>query len=130
MSTIKRYKITWIAHVDNPTLTVEIDPAICTDKLLHEINNFFINAEDRYLDSDCDITATVLKMLTAQCFYQQSGPNGNWNAHGLIEQFENGNIEGWPPMDGSAGIKIIDCDMLYINDEDMDIEEVSSCAAV
>lgn len=130
MSIIKRYEIAWTAHEGYPTLTVEINPAICTDKLLHEINNFFIGGECRLQDSDGCISTAVLKMLAAQCFYQQSGPNGNWNAQGLIEQFENGNIEGWPPMDGSAGIKIIDCDTPDINDEDMSVLEVSSCAAV
>ncbi|EGX0283414.1 DUF2528 family protein [Salmonella enterica] len=50
MSDVKRYEIIWDAHEDAPVLTVEIDHSICTDKLLHQINNFFINAEDRYLD--------------------------------------------------------------------------------
>ncbi|HAF2130141.1 TPA: hypothetical protein G9F27_004412 [Salmonella enterica] len=41
MKEIKRYEITWNAHEDAPVLTVEIDHSICTDKLLHQINNFF-----------------------------------------------------------------------------------------
>ncbi|EKQ0889046.1 DUF2528 family protein [Salmonella enterica] len=125
MSDIKRYEITWNAHEDAPVLTVEIDHSKCTDELLHQINNFFINAEDRYLDSDCDITATVLKMLAATCFTEQTGPTGDWNTQGLIALFEDGNMEGWPPMDGSEGIKILGCDSPGVCYDDMEVEEVS-----
>lgn len=124
MSDIKRYEITWNAHEDAPVLTVEIDHSICTDASLHQINNFFINAEDRYLDSDCDITATVLKMLAATCFTEQTGPTGDWNTQGLIALFEDGNMEGWPPMDGSEGIKILGCDSPGVCYDDMEVEEV------
>ncbi|MDJ7444251.1 DUF2528 family protein [Salmonella enterica] len=125
MKEIKRYEITWNAHEDAPVLTVEIDHSICTDESLHQINNFFINAEDRYLNSDCDITATVLKMLAAICFSEQVGPTGDWNTYGLICQFKDGNYEGWPPMDGSEGIKILGCDSPGACYDDMEVEEVS-----
>lgn len=125
MTEIKRYEITWIAHEDAPVLTVEINHSLCTDKLLHQINNFFINAEKRLEDSDGDITATVLKMLAVSCFVEQTGPTGGWNAEGLISIFDNGNMEGWPPMDGSAGIKILACDTPGVNYDDMEVEEVS-----
>ncbi|MGG5965272.1 DUF2528 family protein [Salmonella enterica] len=125
MSDVKRYEITWNAHEDAPVLTVEIDHAICTDESLHQINNFFINAEDRYLASDCDITATVLKMLAVSCFTEQAGPTGGWNAEGLITMFDKGNMEGWPPMDGSEGIKILGCDSPGACYDDMEVEEVS-----
>lgn len=125
MSDVKRYEITWNAHEDAPVLTVEIDHAICTDESLHQINNFFINAEDRYVNSDCDITATVLKMLAVICFSEQAGPTGDWNTYGLICQFKDGNYEGWPPMDGSEGIKILGCDSPSVCYDDMEVEEVS-----
>ncbi|EJI5073113.1 DUF2528 family protein [Salmonella enterica] len=125
MSDVKRYEITWTAHGDAPVFTVEIDHSICTDKSLHQINNFFINAEDRYLDNDCNITVTVLKMLAAMCFTEQTGPTGDWNTQGLIALFEDGNMEGWPPMDGSEGIKILGCDSTGVCYDDMEVEEVS-----
>ncbi|ECC6795097.1 DUF2528 family protein, partial [Salmonella enterica] len=84
----------------------------------------FINAEDRYLESDCDITATVLKMLAATCFTEQTGPTGGWNAQGLITLFEGGDMEGWPPMNGSEGIRILACDVPGVNYDDMVVEEV------
>ncbi|EAA3660664.1 DUF2528 family protein [Salmonella enterica] len=124
MSETRRYEITWNAHEDAPVLTVEIDHSICTDALLHQINNFFINAEDRYLESDCDITATVLKMLAATCFTEQTGPTGGWNAQGLIALFEGSDMEGWPPMNGSEGIRILACDVPGVNYDDMVVEEV------
>lgn len=125
MSDTKRYEITWNAHEDAPVLTVEIDHSICTDESLHQINNFFINAEDRYVNSDCDITATVLKMLAVICFSEQAGPTGDWNTYGLICQFKDGGYEGWPPMDGSEGIKILGCDSPGLCHDDMEVEEVS-----
>ncbi|EBF2169437.1 DUF2528 family protein [Salmonella enterica] len=123
MSETRRYEITWNAHEDAPVLTVEIDHSICTDASLHQINNFFINAEDRYLDSDCDITATALKMLAVFCFTEQTYQG--WNAEGLIDLFKDGNVEGWPPMDGSEGIKILACDVPDVYCDDMEVEEVS-----
>ncbi|EAP1704750.1 DUF2528 family protein [Salmonella enterica] len=124
MSDIKRYEITWCAHEDAPVLTVEIDHSICTDGSLHQINNFFVSAEDRYLSSDCDITATVLKMLAVSCFTEQTGPTGGWGAQGLINLFKS-EFEGWPPMDGSEGIKILACDVPGVNYDDMEVDEVS-----
>ncbi|EJP7252477.1 DUF2528 family protein [Salmonella enterica] len=122
MSDTKRYEITWNAHEDAPVLTVEIDHSICTDVSLHQINNFFINAEDRYLDSGCDITVTVLEMLAVFCFTEQTYQG--WNAEGLIDLFKDGNVEGWPPMDGSEGIKILACDVPSVHYDDMEVEEV------
>ncbi|EHF4788497.1 DUF2528 family protein [Salmonella enterica] len=123
MSDVKRYEITWCAHEDAPVLTVEIDHSICTDGSLHQINNFFVSAEDRYLSSDCDITATVLKMLAVSCFTEQSYQG--WNTEGLIDLFKDGNVEGWPPMDGREGIKILACDVPGVNYDDMEVDEVS-----
>ncbi|EGP2156299.1 DUF2528 family protein [Salmonella enterica subsp. enterica serovar Java] len=123
MSDVKRYEITWNAHEDAPVLTVEIDHDICTDGVLCNINTFFINAADRLRDSDGDITSTVLKMLAVFCFTEQTYQG--WNAEGLIDLFKDGNVEGWPPMDGSEGIKILACDVPGVNYDDMDVEEVS-----
>lgn len=130
MSTIKRYQVTWTAHQCDPVLIVEIDHAVCTNELLHEMNNFFAGAKYRLDQSHGNITTAILKQLATECFNQQSDLSCSWSTQGLINQFANGNIEGFPPMDGSAGIKIIDCDTLYINDEDMRVEEISSCEAV
>lgn len=125
MKQIKRYEIIWNAHEDCPVLTVEINPAICTIETLESINNFFINGTDRLEDSDGDIIVTVLKMLAATCFTEQTGPTGGWNAEGLISLFDNGNMEGWPPVDGSCGIKILACDVPGVNYDDMTVEEIS-----
>ncbi|EJG5923812.1 DUF2528 family protein [Salmonella enterica] len=125
MSDVKRYEITWNAHDDMPVLTVEIDPAVCKIETLENINNFFINAQERLNEADGDVITTVLKMLAAACFTEQTGPTGDWNAQGLIALFEDGNMEGWPPMDGSEGIKILGCDSPGVRYDDMIVEEVS-----
>ncbi|WP_369436604.1 DUF2528 family protein [Serratia marcescens] len=120
MNTIKRYDITWNAHEDSPVLIVEIDHSVCTNEHLHQINNFFCEHEYRLTANDGDIVVTVLKMLAVECFAMQV--TEGWNAYGLICQFKDGNNEGWPPMDGSQGIKIISCDVPEVNWDDMDVE--------
>ncbi|EMY2901226.1 DUF2528 family protein [Salmonella enterica] len=125
MSDIKRYEITWSAHMSAPVLAVEIDPAICTTETLENINNFFINARDRLYDSGDDIIVAVLKMLGSVCFTEQTGPTGDWNAQGLIDLFKDGEMEGWPPLDGSYGIRILSCDTPDVSYEDMEVAEVS-----
>ncbi|EKZ9425950.1 DUF2528 family protein [Salmonella enterica] len=125
MSDVKRYEIIWNAHDEMPVLTVEIDPAVCTIETLENINNFFINAQARLDEADGDVIATVLKMLAAACFTEQTGPTGDWNTRGLIDLFKDGNMEGWPPMDGSEGIKILGCDSPGVRYDDMIVEEVS-----
>ncbi|EDW6064297.1 DUF2528 family protein [Salmonella enterica subsp. enterica serovar Oslo] len=122
MSDVKRYEIIWNAHENAPVLTVEIDHAICTDESLHQINDFFINAEYRFLENEGDITTTVLKMLAVICFTEQI--HQGWNTGGLIDLFKDGNVEGWPPMDGSCGIKLLGCDDPGVSYGDMDVEEV------
>ena len=119
MPNIKRYEIDydWKANV-----TVEIDHDIVTDDALHELNNFWSNAEWRVEQHDGVLNA-VLKMLAREIiFIQFTAP---YTIDRIIKQFDwdSGNgQEGWPPMDGSHGIKIIDTEDLDIDYDDMSIK--------
>ncbi len=65
----------------------------------------------------------VLKMLAREIIFIQF--TAGYTIDGLIKQFDwdSGNgQEGWPPMDGSHGIKIIDTEDLDIDYDDMSIK--------
>ncbi|WP_129954211.1 DUF2528 family protein [Escherichia coli] len=90
MSNIKKYIIDydWKASIE-----IEIDHDVMTEEKLHQINNFW---------SDLAISSDL-------------------NAYGVVCEFDwnDGNgQEGWPPMDGSEGIRITDIDTSGIFDSD------------
>jgi hypothetical protein len=120
MANIKRYEIDydWKANV-----TVEIDHDIVTEEALHELNNFWSNAEYRVMQHDSVLNA-VLKMLAREIIQIQF--TAGYTTDYLIKQFDwdSGNgQEGCPPMDGSQGIKIIDTEDLELDYDDMSIKE-------
>ncbi|WP_428959425.1 DUF2528 family protein [Salmonella enterica] len=137
MSDVKRYEITWNAykgilikaHKGAAVLTVEIDHSICTDEILHTINNSFDGAEERLINSNRNITIAALKLLARACFLEHFSSIGFLDARELINQLREcatfSNYECWPPMDGSKGIKILDCSIPWVWEEDMEVEEVS-----
>ncbi|ECG5643204.1 DUF2528 family protein [Salmonella enterica subsp. enterica serovar Poona] len=137
MSDIKRYEITWNAYKGTlikarkgaAVLTVEINHSICTDEILHTINNSFDGVEERLIDSNRNITIAALKLLASACFLEHFLSAGFLNTQELINQLRgcatSSNYKCWPPMDGSKGIKILDCSIPWVWEEDMDVEEVS-----
>lgn len=125
MSDIKRYEITWNAHKDAPILTIEIDTAICTIKTLESINNFFFYGDYRVIDANGNLIAAALKVLAAVYFTDEICLKGDWSTKGIIAWYEYENKDGLPPMDGSAGIKILGCNVPGVNCDDMKVKEVS-----
>ncbi|NCG55251.1 DUF2528 family protein [Serratia fonticola] len=114
---IKRYVIGWFCTLD---LIVEIDHDIVTEKELHEINNFWSDSQDRLMDADGNVLHAVLKMLGQRCWPLLIA---NWTMSGssLSKAFDE---EGWPPMDGSCGFRIIDCDELEFDESDITVSEI------
>ncbi|OKP27645.1 DUF2528 family protein [Serratia fonticola] len=113
---IKRYVISWFCTLD---LIVEIDHDILTEEKLHQINNFWIDAKGRLIDADGNVLHAVLKMLGRRCFLLCAA---DWfDGSELATKF---NEEGWPPMDGSHGIRIIDCDELEFEESDITVSEI------
>ncbi|HED1545434.1 DUF2528 family protein [Citrobacter sp. S39] len=119
MTNIKVYKIDYDLKA---SVTIEIDHDIVSEADFHEINNFWMNADWR-VEQNGGVINAVLKMLAREIMYIQF-PDG-YTIDGLIKQFDwdSGNgQEGWPPMDGSHGIKIIDTEDLELENDDMSIE--------
>lgn len=114
MGNVKSYTVDYDWKAE---LTVEIDHDIVTDAALREINEFWSNHESR--EENHGLLNAVLIMLARHVMpmaYEQG-----YNAYGVRSLFDwdagNGQ-EGWPPMDGSQGIKITSVDVDGIFDED------------
>lgn len=119
MTNIKVYKIDYDLKA---SVTIEIDHDIVTETGLHELNGFWTNANWR-VKRDGGVLNAVLKMLAREIIYMQF--TAGYTIDYLIEQFDwdSGNgQEGWPPMDGSHGIKIIDTEDLELEYDDMSID--------
>ena len=114
----KTYQVDY-AH--EASVDIEIDHNPTTDALLVQINDFWMGAEERISDSESVLNA-VLRMLAAECLRLEY-----WQGMGInlvIRAFEH-EMEGWPKMDGSAGIKIIAIDGFHLDVDQMSIGEVT-----
>lgn len=114
MSNVKIYTIDYDWKAE---LTVEVDHDIVTDKELREINEFWSGHEHR--EEEHGLLNAVLIMLAKHVMpmvYELG-----YNTRGAVSLFDwdggNGQ-EGWPPMDGSQGIKITNIDVDGVFDED------------
>lgn len=123
----KTYKIS--SDDLSSSLTVEIDHDLLTDAGLHEINNFWSSAKQLLRDHDGNVLHAVLdRLFTAIIRIQMSE---GFTVDGLIQFFDysnrdwRGDTEGWPKMDGTEGIKIIETDDLDLSDFSLDFYEVS-----
>lgn len=110
---IKRYTLT---HDFVRDVVIEIDDSICTDALLHEINNFWSNAKFRLDEAAGNITLAVLKMLAERCWMLST--------HYFVDSYltKEHNEEGWPILDGRHGIKLISVDDFTIDSDDIRLE--------
>jgi hypothetical protein len=104
---VKRYRI---ESFDGDFIVIaELDDTIITEAHLADINRFWGGAELRLLEARGDITVAVLKLLSRALWWAQAH-YGNRNLDGLLDLFARSEIEGWPPMDGTHGIKLIAVD--------------------
>jgi hypothetical protein len=91
---------------DNFEMEIEVDHALMTDEKLHEINNFW--SGERYrISSAGSVLNAVLQLVFNQSadFVFRCLAN---EPKDLICEFNH--KEGFPPMDGSYGILIVQCD--------------------
>lgn len=110
----KRYTLSYGWTHD---IVVEIDDEKCTDALLHEINNFWSDAEWRLSEADNNVLHAVLKMLALAVF---RATITEWNA---LDEFKVKGVEGWPLLDGSAGITLISADDFEFDEDEITIKE-------
>ncbi|MFY7435245.1 DUF2528 family protein [Enterobacter cloacae complex sp. CDL008] len=122
MANVKKYTVDydWKAEID-----IEIDHDVMTDEKLHEINNFWSESGYR-LRKHKTVLNAVLILLTQHAMLIALGKD--LNTYGVVCEFDwkNGDgQEGWPPMDGSEGIKITGIDVSGVFDsQDMTIKNI------
>ena len=113
MANIKEYTLDY----DNKAeVVVEVDHDILKDELLHEINNFWSDADERLSVCDGNILKAVLRLLATAALREEII---NWSA---VTSFQKGVIEGWPRLDGCCGIKLIKVEELILDDSDINIK--------
>lgn len=111
---------------------VAIDESKASEKLLHEINNFWGDSKSRLREAKGDVAKAVAKMLIKHCFSLQH-VNYGLNSWGVMQCFDwdkGEGQEGWPKMDGSEGIAIISCEVPEIELDFFSAEEVDSMPSI
>jgi len=68
-------------------------------------------------DSDADPIAEVMKKYGMAAIKEATF--GNWNTQGVISQFDN--KEGFYPIDGTCGVKLINVEGYEFYDEDIEL---------
>lgn len=114
---IKKFKVNNI-HLDWEYI-VEIDEEKAK-KPIKEMVEFWASWEKELSENDNDYTKTFLKMLGKNILLIII--SNNYNLYGVLQEFKN-EKEGWYPLDGEYGIKIIDFDDFEIERDDFEIEE-------
>jgi hypothetical protein len=112
----KQYQLT---YADGYDMTVEVDHSILTDEKAHELNNFWSGAEDRVFEHGSALLA-VLTMLCVE-FMALSVERMDPEA-----AFNSGEVEGWPPLDGSWGIKLVDYEPFEFESALVDVMELTA----
>lgn len=129
MANIKQYKIDY--NGEEAEICVEIDHDKVTEEMLHEINNFWSQAEYRLAEADGNILQAVLVQLGQVILWKQL--ESDLNISGLINAFDWDNrfsydsaLEGWPKMDGSTGFKLIRILAYEFSQYDFNVAEIQS----
>ena len=118
MPNIKKYTI---REWNNNEAVFVVDHDKATDKLFHEVNNFFCDAKSRLDDEDGNVTVAVLKMIAKYCFTEQvSNPLNNYGimSHFGTDERPEKYVEGFPRLDGSFGILLLRVDVPEIEIDD------------
>ena len=100
---------------------IEIEHSEKTNKLLHLINNFWSDSEEMLRLAKGDITEAVLKRITSEAL--RLVVTEDYGVNHLIQKLSE--IDGYPVMDGSCGIRIVNYDSIEFEPEEMNILIVS-----
>jgi hypothetical protein len=115
------------------TCTIEVEPEMPIPQLTagHDRQNiamdaiiamvdFWTGAKYHLANNNGDYVLTFVQQLAREIFYILAAEK--LNVIGVITTFKS--REGWAPMDGSYGIKIISVDILSFDQEEFRVEEV------
>jgi len=106
------------------TMRIEVDHDIVTDEILTSINSFWSGDKSRIEEAGSLLNA-VLKLIAQEAFREMFSEN--WNTCGIVSHFWDDTtkrgVEGFPPMDGSSGFKILNIESCDIEKEDLTVTE-------
>ncbi|MCG3675607.1 DUF2528 family protein [Aliarcobacter butzleri] len=92
-----------------------------TYKLCHEINNFWSGSEGRLYDAQECIYKCATRLIAHEIIRLQMKSSFYCGEDAAIKAFKEG-IEGFPPIDGSCGIKLKYCEDFELSDLDVSFE--------
>lgn len=107
-----------LCYADNVWMQVAIDRDICTDEKLLEMNRFWTGAEDRLSRAGGSPLKAVLKMLGVAVAHQTID---SWDAKEAFDWSKGNGVEGWPALDGSHGITLLDFNEYTFDSDDVDV---------
>jgi hypothetical protein len=113
----KRYTVTYDWNFE---MVVEIDHEVCKDELLHEINNFWSDSDFRLSQADGNILHAVLKLMAQMAFRLNVS---DWRDTASLLKAPDTCPEGWPVLDGSAGITLISIDDFEFDADEFTIKD-------
>lgn len=85
---------------------------------IKEMVEFWTDWESDVEENEGDYTKTFLQSLAIECY--RIIVSNNYNTFGVISEFDD--KEGWCKMDGSFGIKIIDCDDVNFSNSSFEVK--------
>lgn len=101
---------------------VEFDTNIETEQICNEINNFWGGGVERLENADNCIYNCVTRLIANEIIRLQMKSSFYCGESNAIKAFNEG-IEGFYPIDGSCGIKLIYCDDFELNDLDVEFKQ-------
>ncbi|MGE8577707.1 MAG: DUF2528 family protein [Burkholderia contaminans] len=113
MTDIKKYVLT---HDFSYEIVVDVDHNILTDEKLCELVRFW-SGGDADIERHGPLQA-FLKLFAARFFaatVEELSPKDAFNA---------GRIEGFPAVDGSTGLRVVDYDEFSFEADDIDVLEI------
>jgi hypothetical protein len=108
-----RYKLTyeWSAE-----MVVDVDDEKLTPQMLKDWNEFWGDADDRASDTGGPLIA-LLKMMYVRLLADDFGTLD------ALGDFRKGEVEGYPPMDGSCGVTIVSFTSFEFDDFNVEVVE-------
>lgn len=85
-----------------------------TDKMKEQVQ-FWVHGEQWIKEADGDVELAYLRMLGQSLIAESM----QWNLYGILKEWEN--REGWYPLDGSGGVKLVSVDRWEFSDDDFQV---------
>ncbi|EAU9423000.1 DUF2528 family protein [Salmonella enterica] len=120
MNDLKTFKIQWVGHEDKPCITIQIEESIWTEEKSFKFVSDFHLAKS-YLESTGKNNSVnaMLKLIACEMIYQTMA--GNKINYQLFRHLKS---NGYPMMNGTSGIRVLEADRVSINPESLVITEI------